>query len=97
MSKQAVTATLTVAVLLLGAVTVQGLPTSRRGRCLCRETAIPSIHISRVAEVQYHRPSASCDREELIVTLKANGKKKCLSVIFEQGRRIKEAIMKKKK
>ncbi|XP_060103162.1 C-X-C motif chemokine 11-like [Heteronotia binoei] len=83
--------------LLLGAVPVPGMPTSRRGHCLCRRRNLVSIQFHLIAEVEYHRPSASCDQEELIVTFKSDGRKRCLNVNLGQGRKIKEAIMKKKK
>nr|XP_056711758.1 C-X-C motif chemokine 11-like [Euleptes europaea] len=83
--------------LLLCAATIQGMPTSRKGYCLCRGKDIASVQIHRILQVEYHRPSASCDREELIVTFKDNRTKRCLNVNLEQGRRIKEAVMKKKK
>ncbi|XP_054846158.1 C-X-C motif chemokine 11-like [Eublepharis macularius] len=87
----------TLLLLLCAFVTIQGMPTSKRQRCLCRGKDLPSVQIHRIAEAEFHRPSASCDREELIVTLKPKGRKKCLNVNLEQGRIIKEAIMKKKK
>ncbi|XP_048338664.1 C-X-C motif chemokine 11 [Sphaerodactylus townsendi] len=87
---------LAIVLLLLCAVITQGMPTSRREHCLCRGKDISSIGIHRIAQVEYHRPSASCGREELIVTLKRNGSKKCLDINLEQGRIIKEAIMRKR-
>ncbi|XP_026573006.1 growth-regulated alpha protein-like [Pseudonaja textilis] len=73
-------------------VLMQGLPTTNK--CLCREGML-SVNMGRVAKIEYYRPTSSCDQEELLVTFK-NGQKLCLNVKGDQGRRIKEAIMKKR-
>ncbi|XP_053113034.1 C-X-C motif chemokine 10-like [Hemicordylus capensis] len=85
--------------LLLGTVFIQGMPTSMgRGRCLCRGNRImSSVNPRRISGVEYHRPSSNCDQEELVVTFKGSGQKGCLNISSDQGRRIKAAIMKKKK
>uniref|UniRef100_A0A1W7RII1 C-X-C motif chemokine 11-like protein n=1 Tax=Agkistrodon contortrix contortrix TaxID=8713 RepID=A0A1W7RII1_AGKCO len=86
------------AVLLLLACCValmQGLPTSSRERCLCKRPGMLSVRMDRVATVEYHQSSGSCGREELLVTLK-NSRRRCLNLNGEQGRTIKEAIMKKR-
>ncbi|CAI5784820.1 C-X-C motif chemokine 11 [Podarcis lilfordi] len=90
---------LVILILVLCTALIQGMPTTSRGRCLCRTKGmmLSSVPIQRVAEVEFHRPSSSCDQEELVVTFKRNERKRCLNINLEQGRRIKEAIMKKRK
>ncbi|XP_042323239.1 C-X-C motif chemokine 11-like [Sceloporus undulatus] len=88
---------LTILLLILCAALLQGMPTSRRGRCLCRGKRMPGVDIRNIAEVEYHLPSSSCEHEELVVVFKTDGRRGCLDTNRVQGRRIKEAIMKKKK
>ncbi|XP_034958993.1 C-X-C motif chemokine 11 [Zootoca vivipara] len=90
---------LVILMLVLCTALIQGMPTTSRGRCLCRTKGmmLNSVPIHRVAGVEFHRPSSSCDHEELVVTFKRNERKRCLDINMEQGRRIKEAIMKKRK
>ncbi|XP_066488299.1 C-X-C motif chemokine 11 [Tiliqua scincoides] len=86
-----------VILLLVLCTVIQGMPTfNSRGRCLCRGTGYMAIvNPRRIAGVEYHRPSSSCDQEELVVTFKRNGQKRCLNLSLNQGKKIKEAIMKK--
>uniref|UniRef100_A0A8D2LYA5 Chemokine interleukin-8-like domain-containing protein n=1 Tax=Varanus komodoensis TaxID=61221 RepID=A0A8D2LYA5_VARKO len=67
-----------------------GMPTSGRGRCLCHGRSVTLVRMSNVAKVEFHPPSSSCDQEELIVYFKRNGKRRCLDVNMDQGRRIRE-------
>ncbi|XP_020660862.3 C-X-C motif chemokine 11 [Pogona vitticeps] len=83
--------------LFLCAALIQGMPTSSRGRCLCRGRPLSGVNMGNVAELEYHRPGPSCDVEELIVCFKRNGNRACLDLNKPQGRAIKEAIMRKKK
>ncbi|KAM3832212.1 C-X-C motif chemokine 11-6-like [Vipera latastei] len=72
---------------------MKGLPTSSRERCLCKRAGVVSVNMDRVASVEYYQPSSSCGREELLVILK-NRRRRCMNLNEEQGRAIKEAIMK---
>ncbi|XP_007441314.1 C-X-C motif chemokine 11-1-like [Python bivittatus] len=86
---------LAVLVLLASCVVLmQGMPTSIRERCLCRRQ-FPSVNMELVATVQYHKSTGSCGQEELLVIFKNGGRRRCLNIHLRQGRRIKEAIMKK--
>ncbi|XP_062991625.1 C-X-C motif chemokine 11 [Elgaria multicarinata webbii] len=82
---------------VLCAVLIQGMPTYNRGRCLCQGRIARRMNMDNVAEVKFHRPSSSCAKEELVVVFKSNGDMRCLDVNFRQGRRIKQAIMQKRK
>nr|XP_034959015.1 C-X-C motif chemokine 11-like [Zootoca vivipara] len=94
---------LVILMLVLCTALIQGMPTTSRGRCLCRTKGmmLNSVPIHRVAGVEFHRPSSSCDHEELVYvvveSLQEKERKRCLDINMEQGRRIKEAIMKKRK
>ncbi|KAJ7327228.1 hypothetical protein JRQ81_016987 [Phrynocephalus forsythii] len=88
---------LVITFLLLCAALLQGMPTSSRGRCLCRGKLQPDVNMKKVAEFHYHRPTPSCAVEELVLIFKRSGKTACLDLNSHRGRNIKEAIMKKKK
>ncbi|XP_044285625.1 C-X-C motif chemokine 11 [Varanus komodoensis] len=88
---------LAILIFLLCTALIQGMPTSGRGRCLCHGRSVTLVRMSNVAKVEFHPPSSSCDQEELIVYFKRNGKRRCLDVNMDQGRRIREEIMRKRK
>nr|XP_060632214.1 C-X-C motif chemokine 9 [Anolis sagrei ordinatus] len=88
---------LAVLLLILSAALLQGMPTSSRGHCLCQGRRMARVNISNVAKVEYHRPSPSCAQDELVVVFKRKGRTGCLDTAGQQGRSIKEAILKKRK
>ncbi|XP_061440813.1 C-X-C motif chemokine 11 [Rhineura floridana] len=90
---------LVILLFVLATALVQGMPTFSRGRCLCegKGAMMSSVPIRRIAEVKFHRRSSSCDQEELVVIFQGNGRSRCLDIKMEQGQRIKQAILKKRK
>uniref|UniRef100_A0A4W4DS12 Chemokine interleukin-8-like domain-containing protein n=1 Tax=Electrophorus electricus TaxID=8005 RepID=A0A4W4DS12_ELEEL len=50
-----------------------------RGRCLCGDSGLKVIRVNRVEKVEILSPSPSCDKQEIIVTLKDTMEQKCLN------------------
>ncbi|XP_015675664.1 C-X-C motif chemokine 11 [Protobothrops mucrosquamatus] len=71
---------------------MQGMPAFSRERCLCNRWN-ESVRKNLMATAQYYEPNSRCSQGELIVTLR-NKRTLCLNPNGEQGRRIKEEIMK---
>nr|XP_020660864.1 C-X-C motif chemokine 10-like [Pogona vitticeps] len=63
---------------LLLAMGIQGLVTSKRGRCLCQFKHPNPVPLKLLANLEYHPRSSSCDQNEIIATLKPFGEKRCL-------------------
>ncbi|XP_060103451.1 C-X-C motif chemokine 10-like [Heteronotia binoei] len=57
---------------------VQGIPTSGKGRCICQSTGSNVIPRKPWGKVEMYAASASCDRVEIILTLKT-GEQRCLN------------------
>ncbi|XP_044285386.1 C-X-C motif chemokine 10 [Varanus komodoensis] len=64
--------------MFLLATAVQGQLTSRNGRCVCLKTVPSAMPLQRIGHLESHPISSSCNREEIIVTLKKTQKKVCL-------------------
>ncbi|XP_056601092.1 C-X-C motif chemokine 11-6-like [Triplophysa dalaica] len=50
-----------------------------RGRCLCGDTGVNIVLRKNIEKVEIIPPSASCKRQEIIVTLKNRAGRKCLN------------------
>ncbi|KAI7812949.1 putative C-X-C motif chemokine 11-like [Triplophysa rosa] len=72
--------TVTAFVLLacLIAIGVNGQDRSR-GRCLCADIGVNIVLRKNIEKVEIIPPSASCERQEIIVTLKNSAGQKCLN------------------
>ncbi|XP_030421093.1 C-X-C motif chemokine 11-like [Gopherus evgoodei] len=81
--------------LLLAAVLVQGMPTSSRGRCLCVTAGAPSIHPKHIAKVEIYGQSSSCQKIEVIVTLKESKQRKCLNSKSKQASHLIQKFLKR--
>lgn len=57
---------------------VQGAPIMRNNRCSCLSTSHRKIHPKSLKDIEQFAPSPSCEKTEIIATLK-NGDKKCLN------------------
>ncbi|KAL2091982.1 hypothetical protein ACEWY4_011780 [Coilia grayii] len=64
------------AVLLFGDVTGQG---GSRGRCRCQDEGADFIPPKRIERLEVIPSSSSCDKVEIIVTLKNGNGQKCLN------------------
>ncbi|KAL4617476.1 c-X-C motif chemokine 11-like [Arapaima gigas] len=66
-----------VASLLL--VNTEGIPLAQTGRCLCIGAGVNFIMVKNIEKVQVYPASNSCDKMEIIVTLKGKAEQKCLN------------------
>ncbi|XP_048338663.1 C-X-C motif chemokine 10-like [Sphaerodactylus townsendi] len=64
------------AAILLG-TGIQGVPTTGKGRCMCPSTG-SNVHWKHLRKVEIFPASSSCDRVEIIATLKTSGERQCL-------------------
>uniref|UniRef100_A0A4W4DQR3 Chemokine interleukin-8-like domain-containing protein n=1 Tax=Electrophorus electricus TaxID=8005 RepID=A0A4W4DQR3_ELEEL len=58
---------------------IKGQARHTRGRCLCGDSGLKVIRVNRVEKVEILSPSPSCDKQEIIVTLKDTMEQKCLN------------------
>ncbi|KAM5271764.1 C-X-C motif chemokine 9 [Ctenodactylus gundi] len=56
----------------------QGTPGIRNRRCSCINTWTPTIHPKSLKDLKQFAPSPSCDKTEIIATMK-NGDQRCLN------------------
>ncbi|XP_017307330.1 C-X-C motif chemokine 11-6 [Ictalurus punctatus] len=68
---------LAVACLLL--VYVQGLPRINSRRCLCQGPVVNAVRLQRIDKIELYPASATCQKVEIIVTLKSGAGQKCLN------------------
>ncbi|XP_007455490.1 PREDICTED: c-X-C motif chemokine 9 [Lipotes vexillifer] len=57
---------------------VQGTPAMRNGRCSCINTSPGMIHSKSLKDLKQFAPSPSCEKPEIIATMK-NGDQTCLN------------------
>ncbi|XP_010618168.1 C-X-C motif chemokine 11 [Fukomys damarensis] len=72
------------AVIFLATV-VQGFPMFKRGRCLCIGPGLKAIKVTYIEKASIMYPSNSCDKIEVIITLKAHKGKRCLDPTSKQA------------
>ncbi|XP_032005724.1 C-X-C motif chemokine 9 [Hylobates moloch] len=65
-------------IILLVLIGVQGTPVMRNGRCSCISTKQATIHLRSLKDLKQFAPSPSCEKIEIIATLK-NGDQTCLN------------------
>ncbi|XP_055153267.2 C-X-C motif chemokine 9 [Symphalangus syndactylus] len=65
-------------IILLVLIGVQGTPVMRNGRCSCISTNQATIHLRSLKDLKQFAPSPSCEKIEIIATLK-NGDQTCLN------------------
>ncbi|XP_030641419.1 C-X-C motif chemokine 11-6-like [Chanos chanos] len=73
---------LTVALFLFAcllAVNVEGQARNGVSRCVCRDAGVMHVQRTRVEKIEVLPPSASCDKQEIIVHLKNGAGKRCLN------------------
>ncbi|KAL0596066.1 C-X-C motif chemokine 9 [Plecturocebus cupreus] len=64
--------------ILLVLIGVQGTLVMRKGRCSCINTNQETIHLQSLKDLKQFAPSRSCEKTEIIATLK-NGDQTCLN------------------
>uniref|UniRef100_A0A671G194 C-X-C motif chemokine n=1 Tax=Rhinolophus ferrumequinum TaxID=59479 RepID=A0A671G194_RHIFE len=57
---------------------IQGAPIMRNGRCSCIKTNKRTIHLKSLKDLKQFAPSPSCEKIEVIATMK-NGDQTCLN------------------
>uniref|UniRef100_UPI00398F0DA1 interleukin-8-like n=1 Tax=Pristiophorus japonicus TaxID=55135 RepID=UPI00398F0DA1 len=73
------TANVKILILLLCAITAQGIPIpGTQGRCQCIQTSSDFIHPRLIQSLEFFPSGSHCETLEIIVT-KRNGKKSCVS------------------
>ncbi|XP_004280237.2 C-X-C motif chemokine 9 isoform X1 [Orcinus orca] len=65
-------------IIFLTLIGVQGTPTMRNGRCSCINTSPGTIHSKSLKDLKQFAPSPSCEKTEIIATMK-NGAQTCLN------------------
>ncbi|XP_007947250.1 C-X-C motif chemokine 9 [Orycteropus afer afer] len=65
-------------IIFLVLIGAQGIPVMRKGRCSCIETNQEKIQTQSLKDLQQFAPSPSCEKTEIIATLK-NGDQTCLN------------------
>ncbi|XP_004596233.1 C-X-C motif chemokine 11 [Ochotona princeps] len=74
---------------------VQGFPMFRRGRCLCVGSGLNAVKMADIKEASIIFPSGSCEKIEVIVTLKAQKGQRCLNPRSRQANRMIKQIQRK--
>ncbi|EHB09524.1 C-X-C motif chemokine 11 [Heterocephalus glaber] len=70
---------------IFSATIVQGFPMFKRGRCLCIGPGLKAVKVADIEKASIIYPSNSCDKIELIITLKAHKGKRCLNPTSKQA------------
>ncbi|XP_036384593.1 C-X-C motif chemokine 11-6-like [Megalops cyprinoides] len=60
-------------------VDVKGMSISPRGRCQCTDAGVNFIRPKEIEKIEVYSPSSSCERMEIIVTLKESAEQRCLN------------------
>ncbi|XP_003477698.1 C-X-C motif chemokine 11 [Cavia porcellus] len=71
--------------MILSATVVQGFPMFKRGRCLCIGPGLRAVKVADIAKASIIYPSNSCDKIEVIITLKAHKGQRCLNPRSKQA------------
>lgn len=90
-------------IIFLTLIEVQGAPIMRNGRCSCITTNDRAIHLKSLKDLKQFAPSSSCEKIEIIATLK-NGDQTCLNpdstdvkeLIQEWGKQVSQKKKQKK-
>ncbi|XP_005068200.3 C-X-C motif chemokine 11 [Mesocricetus auratus] len=77
------------------ATTIQGFSMFKGGRCLCIGPLAKAVKIADIETVSVFYPSYRCGKVEVIVTLKAQNRQRCLDPNSKQARLIREMYEKK--
>nr|XP_004664870.1 C-X-C motif chemokine 11 [Jaculus jaculus] len=83
-------------VTILWAVTVQGFPMFKGGRCLCQGPGVNAVKVTEIEKASVMYRTNSCDRVEVIITLKAQKGQRCLNPRSKQAQLIIKKIERKK-
>ncbi|XP_027710428.1 C-X-C motif chemokine 11 [Vombatus ursinus] len=81
--------------ILLSSTAAHGFLMFRGSRCLCRSSTVQSVNPANIKKVSIFFPSGSCDKKEIIITLKSGLAQTCLNPESKQGKLILKKIIKK--
>uniref|UniRef100_A0A5F8HEY2 C-X-C motif chemokine ligand 11 n=2 Tax=Monodelphis domestica TaxID=13616 RepID=A0A5F8HEY2_MONDO len=73
---------------LLYPSSVHGFSMFRGGWCLCRSSTVNSVYIANIKKVSIFFPSGSCNKIEIIITLKEGMGQICLNPESKQAKLI---------
>ncbi|KAM4709675.1 C-X-C motif chemokine 10-like [Discoglossus pictus] len=65
-------------VLIISATLIQGLSLPRADRCLCRKL-LKNINVKAIAKLEVFPISSTCEKVEIVATMKGSKKTKCLN------------------
>uniref|UniRef100_A0A8D0L596 Chemokine interleukin-8-like domain-containing protein n=1 Tax=Sphenodon punctatus TaxID=8508 RepID=A0A8D0L596_SPHPU len=82
--------------LLLIVTGIQGALTHRRGRCICPGQGSDFVQPQSLEKMEVFPKSSSCDRVEIIATLKSTGEQRCLNPNSPRVKKMLTRIMKKR-
>ncbi|XP_037006126.2 C-X-C motif chemokine 11 [Artibeus jamaicensis] len=71
--------------LIFCATAVQGFPMFKGGRCLCIGPGVKAVKVANIEKVSVMFPSNYCNKTEVIITLKAQKKQRCLNPQSKQA------------
>ncbi|KAJ8339235.1 hypothetical protein SKAU_G00360210 [Synaphobranchus kaupii] len=60
-------------------VHVKGMSLTPKGRCYCMDAGVNFIKPKLIQKVEVYQPSLSCQKMELVITLKNSGEQKCVN------------------
>ncbi|XP_063050610.1 growth-regulated protein homolog gamma-like [Engraulis encrasicolus] len=80
------TITVTLLLLLVAALTINGAPMNTRQRCLCNRIQ-KTVRCPNISEVRHYPPSPYCHRTEIVVR-RRKGDPVCLDPASRLGKRI---------
>lgn len=67
------------------ATIIEGFPMFKGGRCLCIGPGVKAVKVTDIEKASIIYPSNSCDKTEVIITLKAHKGQRCLNPRSKQG------------
>ncbi|XP_012790281.1 C-X-C motif chemokine 11 [Sorex araneus] len=73
---------------------VQGFPMFKRRRCHCIDT-VKAVKVTDIEKISIIQPSINCDKIEMIITLKAPRRQRCLNPRSKQAKAIIKNNLKK--
>ncbi|KAK2509277.1 hypothetical protein MC885_003369 [Smutsia gigantea] len=71
---------------VLCATVLQGFPMFKGGRCLCIGPGVKAVRVADIEKATIIYPSNSCNKIEVIITLKAHKGQRCLNPKSKQAK-----------
>ncbi|XP_055967133.1 C-X-C motif chemokine 11 [Sorex fumeus] len=80
-----------VLVVIVCTTIVQGFPMFKGSPCYCRKT-VKAVKVTDIETISIIDPSINCDKIEMIITLKAPRRQRCLNPRSKQAKAIIKSI-----